>query len=99
MSHDPSLIKKLLVDEGVLPGITGISHILLQAGSGVGMHAHDNGFEVFYCIGGNAIAVAGDKRLSIEAGSCLIVEPGEPHGFDEIQTDTELLYFFLLRPI
>lgn len=98
VSHDPSLIKKLLVDEGVLPGITGISHISLTAGSNVDMHVHDNGYEVFYCIDGNAVAVVGDKRLNIEAGSCLIVEPGEPHGFGEIQTDTGLLYFFLLKP-
>jgi mannose-6-phosphate isomerase-like protein (cupin superfamily) len=95
VSHDPTLIKSLLVDDNVLPGIKGISHIMLPKGSNVETHVHEDGHEVFYIIGGKAIALAGKEKLGIGPGHCLIVEPGEPHGFIEIQEDTEMLYIFL----
>jgi len=97
VSHDPSLIKKLLVRDGVLPGIRGLSHIVLSADLSVETHIHDKVYEVFYCIGGRAVAVVGNNRLTLEAGHCLIVEPGEPHSFENISEDTELLYFSLQK--
>jgi quercetin dioxygenase-like cupin family protein len=99
VSHDPSLIKSLLVDRGVLPGIGGISRILLPSGSRVEEHVHENGYEVFYLISGEAAALVGKEKLSLGPGHCLIVEPGEPHGFDDIGEDAELLYFFLEKPL
>lgn len=95
VSHDPSLIKTLIVDDGVLPGIKGISRIVLPAGKNVEMHTHQHGYEVFYIIGGTATALVEQETLSLGPGHCLIVEPGEAHGFSEITEDTEMLYFFL----
>jgi len=95
VSHDPSLIKRLIVEEGVLPRIRGISHIKLPAGTSVDAHVHEEGYEVFYCMGGRAVAVIGGQELEMGEGHCLIVEPGEPHGFNAVAEQADLLYFFL----
>ena len=96
VSHDPSLIKRLLVEEGGLPGLKGLSHIVMPAGASVGAHSHPEGYEVFYCIRGNASVLMGDASVTLGPGHCLVVEPGEPHGF-EVMDETELLYLFLLK--
>lgn len=94
VSHDPSLKKSLIVDDGVLPGIRGMSHIVLPGGASVEAHSHTDGYEVFYCLAGRALATVGEEEVKLEAGHCLIVEPGESHGFD-ITEETTLLYFFV----
>lgn len=99
VSHDPSLIKRLIVEGDVLPGIKGISHIVLPAGATVESHIHEKGYEVFYCISGNSLAIVDEEELPIGEGHCLIVEPGESHGFKVISDDLELLYFFLEKPL
>ena len=95
VSHDPSLIKTLLLGNDTLPGIGGFSHIVLPARTKVDRHVHNNGYEVFYCIGGEATAFVEDRELLLESGHCLVIEPGETHGFRKIARDTELLYFFV----
>lgn len=99
VSHDPSLIKRLIAGEGILPGIRGISHIVLPVGSSVESHVHEMGYEVFYCIRGEGVAFVDDGEVPMGEGHCLVVEPGEPHGFKSVSHDMELLYFFLDKPL
>ena len=94
VSHEPSLKKKLIVDKGVLPGIRGMSHIVLPSGTSVEAHSHSDGHEVFYCLSGRALATVGKQEAMLEAGHTLIVEPGESHSFDVIE-EAKLLYFFV----
>lgn len=98
VSHDPSLKKRVLVDRGELPAIGGLSHIVLPAGAKASVHAHPEGYEVFYCVGGEAFFRIGGKDVALRQGHCLVVEPGEAHSIEDALEGTELVYFFLERP-
>ncbi len=94
VSHDPLLKKKVLV-KNILPLISTISHIMLKPGNIVTEHTHYNFFEVFYCISGKSIFSVKGKRISVEKGDLLFVEPHEPHAIIEVLKKTELLYLHI----
>jgi len=96
VSHDPNLRKRVLLREGVLPGIRSVSHIVLAPGSRVGEHAHPEGSEVFYCIRGKVLFRTRGKVIALGPGQFLVVEPGEAHSIDDAQEESELFYFFVL---
>jgi len=91
VSHDPGLKKKVLARD-ILPCVSQISHIILQPGSSVSEHLHNDYFEVFYCIRGNAVFLIKGESVSIKKGHLLIVEPKEPHTIPDVIEETELLY-------
>lgn len=95
VSHDASLMKRLLLGDGVIPGMRGMSHIVLPAGASVEAHKHPDGYEVFYCIRGRARAVVERVPVELRQGTCLAIAPGEEHSFEHIEQDTELVYFFV----
>lgn len=96
VSHDPSLIKNLLLKEDELPGTRGLSHIVFRPGTVVGTHSHPEGREIFYCIRGRLSVTVAEREVQLSGGHCLMVEPGEPHSFHHVTEETELVYFFLL---
>jgi mannose-6-phosphate isomerase-like protein (cupin superfamily) len=91
VSHDPGLKKKVLARDA-LPFVSQISHIILQIGSSVSEHLHNDYFEVFYCIRGNAVFLIKGERVSIKKNHLLIVEPGETHSIPDVIEETEFLY-------
>lgn len=92
VSHDP-LLKKRVLTHDALPHIKHISHIILQSGDSASEHVHNDSFEVFYCIRGNAEFLIRGKYISIKEGNLLFVEPGEVHSIPRIKEETEFLYF------
>jgi mannose-6-phosphate isomerase-like protein (cupin superfamily) len=91
VSHDPGLKKKVLARD-TPPCVSQISHIILQTGSSVSEHFHNNYFEVFYCIRGKAVFLIKGESVPIKKGCLLIVEPGELHAIPDVIEETELLY-------
>jgi mannose-6-phosphate isomerase-like protein (cupin superfamily) len=50
--------------------------------------------EVYYVVSGRARLVAGDDVGPVRAGDLLFVPAGEPHRFEDIAEDLELIVFF-----
>ncbi|MGB9714895.1 MAG: cupin domain-containing protein [Thermodesulfovibrionales bacterium] len=92
VSHNPELKKRVLTHD-TLPHIKHISHIILHPGDSASEHVHNDSFEVFYCIRGNAEFLIKGECVSIKDGILLFVEPGEVHSIPKIKEETELLYF------
>lgn len=96
VSHDPSLMKKVMVPHDMLPGIRSFSHIVLPAGAHVGEHSHAEGYEVFFCIRGVIDFTVNGESIVFSSGECLVAEPGEVHSLD-VREKTEMVYFFVLK--
>ncbi|MFQ5585463.1 MAG: cupin domain-containing protein [Thermodesulfobacteriota bacterium] len=92
VSHDPSLQKRVLIRDS-LPGIKGLSSIVLTPGDDVPVHHHHDAYEVFYVLRGRLLFAVNAEDLLLKQGECLVVEPGEPHSIDIVHEESELLYF------
>jgi len=95
VSHNPELKKQVLVREGV-SCIRNFSHITFKPGDAAVEHVHGEGYEIFYLIRGEIVVTVSGKGVALNEGSCLVVEPGEPHALRAI-TEAEMVYFFAFK--
>lgn len=96
VSHDPGIIRRVLLGEDELPGSVRLSHALLVPGQQVTPHRHEDLFEIFYLLSGEGVLTVEDADYPIGAGSCFAIEPGEEHALVNIgSSDMALLYFGL----
>jgi quercetin dioxygenase-like cupin family protein len=91
VSHDPGLMKRVLVEEPV-SCIRRISHITLNPGDTAKEHAHPDDHELFYCIRGLLTVSVSGESVTLKEGDVLVVDPGEPHSIVEVGAPTEILY-------
>lgn len=94
VAHDPALKKRILVPEGV-GAVRHISHIILRPGNTASIHSHKDGTEVFYCVRGSIRFSVNRRTVPLDAGSCLIVEPGEEHAIEEVIEESEMVYMMV----
>lgn len=92
VTHDPELKKQVIVPDG-FSCVRHLSHITLRPGSTASRHAHEDAYEVFYCLGGEVVFRISGKDILLIRGSCLVVEPKEVHEIPLVREVTELLYF------
>lgn len=92
VTHDPELKKQVIIPDG-FSCVRHLSHITLKPGSTASRHAHEDAYEVFYCLGGEAVFRVSGKDTLLVKGSCLVVEPKEVHEISLVREVTELLYF------
>jgi mannose-6-phosphate isomerase-like protein (cupin superfamily) len=60
------------------------------------LHAHDAMFEIYLVARGTATVAVESNLVTIQAGTILVVEPGESHTFRESSDD--YLHFVLQAP-
>jgi quercetin dioxygenase-like cupin family protein len=60
-------------------------------------HTHAQMYEVYLVAQGRSVARVGEQRVSLEAGSVLIVEPGEVHTF--IESSPDYYHFVIHAPV
>ena len=95
VSHDPALIKDVILDVGAVPGLRNFSHITFPPGSVVAEHSHKDGTEVFYCLAGRAEVSVQGATVEFTPGTCLAVEPGEVHALGGMEQGMEMLFFYV----
>lgn len=94
VSHDADIEKTVLLAAGIVPAITQLATTAIAPCTATHRHSHRDMAEVFVVLAGNARAQIGDRDVSLEAGDCLVVEPGETHMLSNIGAiDLRLLYF------
>ena len=93
VSHAPDIKKHVYAHD--ISCIRKISHAVFQPGDTARPHAHEEGWEIYYCAGGEAVFGVNGGDVLLESGDCLIVEPGDLHEIKEVRTRTELFYLFV----
>lgn len=79
VSHDPGILKRVFIRNHVLPNITNISQAILKPNQIVSAHVHQDMYEVFYIIDGEGLMIINGKKIALNKGCFIAVEPGEEH--------------------
>ena len=94
VSHNPEIGKQVLLRRGDLPHLTNFSRARLRPGQTARAHAHARMHEVFYVESGAGAMRVGAEEIALGAGTCVAVEPGEPHEIANTgAAELVLLYF------
>ena len=90
-----ALQNSLLLHEGEFHGKGRLfSHSLLKPGDSVGVHTHENDFEVYYILRGQGIYTDDDATYPVGPGDVTICEDGHQHGL--VNTGKENLEYIAL---
>jgi mannose-6-phosphate isomerase-like protein (cupin superfamily) len=94
VSHNPEIRKKVILRRGDVAHVTTLSQARLTPGQAVSLHTHRDLYEVFNVLSGTGATIIDGRQHRVEAGSCVVVEPGEAHTIsNDGSTDLVLLYF------
>ncbi|MDA8326225.1 MAG: cupin domain-containing protein [Nitrospiraceae bacterium] len=94
VSHAPGIKKRVFAQGQKISCIEKMSRAVLEPGDTARPHAHEGGYEIFYCAGGEALFRINGVDIGLGGGDCLVVEPGDVHEIKLVRTRTELFYFF-----
>lgn len=94
VSHDPGLQKRVLLGAGIVPAIAQLATTSIAPRMSTRSHVHRDMIEVFVILDGTAHAQVAGAEILLQAGDCLVVEPGETHALVNVgAVDLRLLYF------
>ena len=94
VSHNPEITKQVILRRGDLPHLTNFSRSQLLPGQVSRAHRHIDLFEVFLVESGVGVMKVDGHEERLEAGICVVVEPGEVHEIINTgSTELVLLYF------
>jgi quercetin dioxygenase-like cupin family protein len=79
VSHNPEITKRVLLRRGDLPHLTNFSRSRLLPGQTASAHAHAGMHEVFFVESGVGMMRVDAREVTLDAGVCVAVEPGESH--------------------
>jgi quercetin dioxygenase-like cupin family protein len=79
VSHNEEIKKKVFLEKGLVPHVMTFASATFKPGQSVETHKHDTMYEVFYILNGRAKFVVNGADLLLEAGNCVVIEPGELH--------------------
>lgn len=96
VSHALDIKKRIFAKD--ISCVEKISHAVLLPGDTARPHAHEDGYEIFYCAGGEAVFGINAEDVRLRGGDCLIVEPGDLHEIKLVSKKTGLFYFFVKAP-
>jgi quercetin dioxygenase-like cupin family protein len=94
VSHDPKLIKKVMLNQGDLPHLAYFSQARFAPGQLAAAHSHTDMSEVFLVETGEGVIHIDGKPHPLQVGTCVTVEPGEQHELVNTgHVDLVLTYF------
>ena len=94
VSHDPELTKQVLLRRGDLPHLTNFSRSRLPPGRSARAHAHAGMHEVFYVESGAGLMRVEGQEVTLGAGVCVAVRPGESHEIENTGASELVLIYF-----
>lgn len=69
----------------------------VKPGSSIGLHKHENEFEIFYVLSGKGLFNDNGNMIPVQAGDICFTTPGETHSIENtMQQDLELLAIIIL---
>jgi mannose-6-phosphate isomerase-like protein (cupin superfamily) len=94
VSHDPEIIKQVLLRRGDVPHLTAFSRATLLPGQTATAHEHRDMFEVFFVESGSGVIRIADVAHELAAGVCILIEPGERHEIKNTGASDLVLNYF-----
>ena len=94
VSHDPQILKQVMLRRGDAPHLTGFSRATLQPGQTAHAHQHHDMFEVFFVESGRGSITVNGTEHQLARGVCLMVEPGELHEITNNESGELVLIYF-----
>lgn len=79
VSHNPEIFKKVLIRNGEIPNISQLAWVVFKPGQVAQSHTHADMDEIFFIEQGEGLINVNGKSFPLTAGTCLTVEPKEPH--------------------
>ncbi len=99
VTHQPTILKKVLVGPGELPALMNFSQAVFRPGDRAPGHRHDDMWEVFFVRSGRGVIRVDDTESELLADECWVIEPGETHEiYNDSESDLVLLYFGVCPP-
>ena len=97
VSHDPQIVKKVIIPNGELPHLKKLSQSYLTSGQIGHAHAHTDMYEVFLIESGEGTIRIGEREYQLTQGTCVVVEPSEVHGIVNTGSGEMILTYFGLE--
>jgi mannose-6-phosphate isomerase-like protein (cupin superfamily) len=97
VSHNPAILKRVMLQAGDAPGLTNFSQAVFTAGQIAHGHSHDDMWEVFFVQRGRGRISIDGADYELEPGICVVVEPGEWHEVANRDRDDLVVLYFGLR--
>ncbi len=98
VSHNPDIVKRVLIANGHIPFLTNFSVATFRPGQVASAHAHDDMHEVFLVERGVGTFTIDGVEHTATPGTCVAVEPGEVHEVSN-RGDTDLVVrYFGIAP-
>ena len=79
VSHDASILKRVLLRRGDVPRVTQLAQARFAPGQRTAAHAHADMHEVFLVESGLARFTVDGVVRELPAGGCIAIAPGEHH--------------------
>lgn len=79
VSHNPEIRKRVMLGRGDVPHLMNFSQSRITPGQVARAHRHADMFEVFFVQAGEGVMSVDGAEQRLEAGVCVMVEPGEAH--------------------
>lgn len=89
-----------LVDRNLLANEARLfAKLTLKPGTSIGVHKHENEFEIFFVLSGEGIFYDNDQPVQIKAGDVCLTRSGETHSVENNSNeDLVLLAVIILHP-
>ena len=94
VSHDPGILKRVLLRRGETPGLMSFGQAVLGPGQSTSPHAHPDMTEVFFAQSGRGRAVIDGAACPFEAGTCVRADPGESHVLENAGAEPLVVLYF-----
>ncbi len=93
-----SVQKKVLIENGVIPALSKFSLATFKPGESAPSHIHKSMYEVYFVNRGSITFMVSSKKIELQKGDCLIIEPNEEHAvINTTKSPTHLIYFGIER--
>lgn len=93
VSHDPQILKQVIIDTGAVPRLNKFSKAIIRKGQTVSPYRHDNMYEILFFLTGRGKFLVDGNKVGVSSNQCIVIEPGEVHSIPEVLDDIELVYF------
>lgn len=94
LSHDAGITKQVIFPNGTIPHLCQLAQARIPSGVRVTLHRHSDMHEIFIVLSGYGQVHCDGLTQKVAAGTCIQIEPGEMHGFEnDGEKDLVVVYF------
>ena len=97
VSHDPQLLKKVMINDGEVPFLKKFAQLRMTPGQVAHAHSHQNEYEIFLTETGTGTVKLVDQEFQISSGDCVVFEPTEVHEVINSGSDDMVLTCFGIK--